>query len=428
LLTDTNRWPIGARLAIGLSKAGCEVSAVCPVPGHPLLKTRAVRQTFPYGALRPLDYLAAAIQVAEPDVIVPCDDRAVQHLHQLHARFRNLGTAGRSVVQLVERSLGPPESYSIVSSRHDLLRVAREEGLRIPNTVLLKDLDDLRSWHEQQTAPWVLKADGTWGGQGVRIAYTPEQTEKFFRELTRPRGGAELAKRLLMNRDRLWQWQWWNHSRPGVIVQSHIHGRPANCGVVCHHGRVLAGICVEVVSCSGWKGPATVVRTVKDSEMMRFAEQIARRLNLSGFFGLDFMINDTTGATYLIEMNPRCTPLCHLQLGQGRDLVEAFSAHLRGQPVREAPPVTENEMIAYFPQAWKCKSEFLSTSFLDAPQGEPELIEALLRPWSQRSLLGRFIDYLRLHTVQDGASGNCVFREATETRLSRPCGELEPIS
>jgi predicted ATP-grasp superfamily ATP-dependent carboligase len=122
---------------------------------------------------------------------------------------------------------------------------------------------------------------------------------------------------------------------------------------------------------------------------MLAAERIARRLRLSGFFGLDFIMETGSGAAYLIEMNPRCTPLCHLQFGKGRDMVGALRAQLSGEPVRDAPPVTLNDLIAYFPQAWNCKSEFLDSCYQDVPQGEPELVQELLRPWPDRSLLFR---------------------------------------
>jgi len=182
---------------------------------------------------------------------------------------------------------------------------------------------------------------------------------------------------------------WWRGSKPAVSVQSYIQGHPANCAVVCWQGTVLAGIAVEVVSSEGLTGPASVVRVVDNQDMMTAAERIARRLGLSGFFGLDFVIQDGTNEVFLIEMNPRCTPLCHLQLGKGRDLVGALYAQLSGLPLRDNPPVTENDLIAYFPQAWASKSELLESSFQDIPQDEPDLVKELLSPWPDRTLLFR---------------------------------------
>jgi predicted ATP-grasp superfamily ATP-dependent carboligase len=196
---------------------------------------------------------------------------------------------------------------------------------------------------------------------------------------------------MVVNRDPFWLRPWWNNYRPAVVVQSYIPGRPANCAVVCWKGEVLAGIGVEVVSAEGSTGPAVIVRVVDNSEMILAAEKIAGRLGLSGFFGLDFMIEEGSGATYLIEMNPRCTPLSHLQLGTGRDLVEAFAARLLGRPLRETDPVTQNDTIAYFPQGWTTKSEFLQSAYLDIPREEPDLVQDLLQPWPDRSFLYRLV-------------------------------------
>jgi ATP-grasp domain-containing protein len=400
LLTDTNRWSSPARLAIGLSKAGCRVSGVCPTRGHPLLFTRVVQQTFPYSSLRPLDSLTAAIVASTPQFIIPCDDRGVQHLHELFARAQSQGAAGAKLAGLIERSLGSSDSFPIVSSRYELLRIALEEGLRVPDTAPLKTIDDIEDWQRGHALPWVVKADGTFGGRGVKFAHSPKEAERIFREMKRPHPTLRVFKRLIVNRDPFWVRPWWKRTRPGLIIQSCIQGRPANCAVFSWKGNILAGIGVEVISSEGRTGPATVVRVVENSEMMLAAQKIARRLRLTGFFGLDFMIEEGSGASYLIEMNPRCTPPSHLQLGKGRDLVGALRAELTGQPFLETPPVTQNNMIVYFPQAATCRSELLASSFVDIPFEEPDLIQELLRPWPDRSLLYRLMSKAPFQTKQ----------------------------
>src|SRR5262249_24997060 len=83
LLTEATWSTFSARLAIGFSKRGGVVSALCPGRNHPLLKTDAVRRVFPYSAFQPLKSLLAAIEATKPTVIIPCDDRSVLHLHEL---------------------------------------------------------------------------------------------------------------------------------------------------------------------------------------------------------------------------------------------------------------------------------------------------------------------------------------------------------
>jgi hypothetical protein len=171
-----------------------------------------------------------------------------------------------------------------------------------------------------------------------------------------------------------------------------VPGRPANSAVACWRGEVLAEIQVEVLRTSDPLGPSTVVRVIENSEMAAAAAALVRRLGLSGFCGFDFMLEEGTGAAHLIEINARCTPLCHLDLGPGRDPVGALTARLTGRAAPASQPTTDNPLIAYFPQAWQQdpSSELLRTAFHDVPWEDPGLVRELVRaPYAQRGLLSR---------------------------------------
>jgi hypothetical protein len=400
LLTDTNRWPVVPRLAISFRRMGCTVGVLCPTPGHPVQKLSSIGPIFHYSGFTPISSLRTAIEAFNPDIIVPSCDRGVQHLHELHAIVQSKGSVGDKIAALIERSLGAFEGYSIVSSRCELLKIAQTEGILTPKTVAIENDADLQLLNAESVSPWVIKADGTWGGQGVRIANDIAESERYFFEFAQPAKVGGLIKKMLLNRDRDWVLYDWEHSRRSVIGQSMINGRPANCAVVCWQGKVLAGIAVEVIKSRGETGPATVVQIVPGTEMIAAAEKLARRLKISGFFGLDFIIENYTGDIYLIEMNPRCTPPCSLPLGSNHNLVAAMWAQLAGQPVPENQFVIEQSVIAYFPQASECTVDVddanLSDSiYCDIPWEEPELIEELLHPWSGRSLIGRLADLFR---------------------------------
>src|ERR1700674_3457526 len=120
LLTSTNDWANGARLAMGFADAGCKVYALC-VGSNPLSRTRAIERTFSYSGLRPLESLKSSIQATRPHLIIPCDDLAVQHLHELHAWASGVGFSGKALVNLIERSLGRPDSYVTASTRYGLM-------------------------------------------------------------------------------------------------------------------------------------------------------------------------------------------------------------------------------------------------------------------------------------------------------------------
>jgi NAD(P)-dependent dehydrogenase (short-subunit alcohol dehydrogenase family) len=107
LLVTTVRWFPTARLAVALAKAGFTVDAVCP-SHHPITKTDAVRRTYNYDGLDALSSVAEAIADAKPDVLVPGDDLATQHLHLLYEQERGKGERGASLCALIGRSLGSP--------------------------------------------------------------------------------------------------------------------------------------------------------------------------------------------------------------------------------------------------------------------------------------------------------------------------------
>jgi len=388
LLLDTNRWALSSRLAISLDEAGFEAFAVCPYPHHPLRRTRAVKKTFPYDGFRPLESLSSAIESVKPDIVIPACDRSVAHLHELYSQSKAQGSSfGPAAV--IEASLGNPESYDIVSSRHKLLAAAADAGVRVPRMCRVEDVEEFTAWKGKESYPWVLKADGTWGGGGVRIIQAQDQIVPALLHLGRMFRLKRALKRLIVNRDRFWLRSWWNRTRPSLIAQAYVPGRPANCSVVSWQGKILAGIAVEVVATDETIGPASIVRIVDGAAMIDAAQRIASKLGLSGFFGLDFMIEEKTGIPYLIEMNPRVTPPCHLRLNPGHDLSGALWTELTRQAPAPHAASISNDAIAYFPQSNGLGARTLATCYVDMPANEPELVQELLEPYPDRTLLFR---------------------------------------
>ncbi|PYX10834.1 MAG: hypothetical protein DMG88_01030 [Acidobacteria bacterium] len=380
LLATTSSWFPTARLAVALAHAGFTVDAVCP-PRHPLDKTSAVRQMCAYHGLTPLRSFADAVAATKPDFILPGDDLATRHLHHLHGRECAQERAGSEICNLIERSLGAPESFAIVYARTAFMRLAQEEGIRVPQTETISNTHDLRAWLAQMGFPTVLKADCTSGGEGVRVVHTIEEAEHAYRRLQAPPLLARAAKRALVDQDKTLVWPSLLRRRPVVNGQAFVAGREATSTVACWNGVVLAGLHFEVLKKRSSAGPATVMRLIENAEMTAAAEKIARRLNLSGVHGLDFMLEADTGNAFLIEINPRSTQVGHLTLGPGRDLPAALYAAVSGQAVQPAAKLTEKDTIALFPHEWlqDPASSFLQSGYHDVPWQEPELVRACVR-------------------------------------------------
>lgn len=379
LVVTTSRWVPTARLAMALDNAGCTVEAVCP-SHHPLGKTRLGRKIHRYRDLMPLGSIKDAIVATKPDLIIPGDDLATRHLHELYCREQRHGKAG-ALCELIEHSLGAPQSFPVVYERTTFMERAQEEGVRIPKSEVITNIEDVKKWAARSGFPTVLKADGTSGGDGVRVVHTLEEAERAFRALQAPPLLSRAVKRALLDQDKRLLWPYLLRRRAVVNAQAFIAGREATSAIACWQGRILAELHFEVLKKAEEAGPSTVVRLIENVEMSFAAERIVRRLNLSGLHGFDFMLETNTGNAYLLEINPRATQVGHLTLGPGRNLPAALCAAVSGERARATRKVTENDAIALFPQEWirDPKSPFLHSAYHDIPWEEPELVNDCIR-------------------------------------------------
>jgi hypothetical protein len=257
---------------------------------------------------------------------------------------------------------------------------------------------DVCDWRVQHPFPWVLKTDGTSGGDGIAIVQNDEEVARSLKRLERLSGLGRSLKRFVVNRDSFGLLPWFKGVKRGLTVQTYIKGVPANCAVLAWQGTVLALTCVEVLRSRDTVRPASIIRVIENEEMMQAATRIAARLEISGFFGLDFVLEEKTGAPFFIEMNPRATPPCHLRLGYGHDLAASLGARLSGVSKAVSSPVTTAKTIAYFPDGITDVPAGLPDLFLDMPEGETELVRELLNPFPDRTFLFRLVQ--RLHRAR----------------------------
>lgn len=380
LIATTARWLPTARLGVALANAGFTVHAVCPT-NHSIAKTNLVRRIYRYRALDGPASFSEAISVSKPDLIIPGDDLAAQHLRVLYQQELRRGSAGALNCSLIGHSFGAPEIFPILFERAKFIEAASKAGIRVPPTKALKDAQDLKQWVNQNGFPVVLKADGSSGGVGVRVEGSTKEVESAFRSLQKPPLLARAAKRTLIDRDPTLLLPSLLRRRSVVNAQTYIAGREATSTIACWKGEVLASLHFEVIHKTSTSGHATVLRWIENPEMSSAVKKLAQSLELSGVHGFDFMLENRTGDAYLIEINPRSTQVGHLTLGLGRDIPAALFAAVTGQEIRPAAKVTEKDTVALFPQEWirDSGSAFLQTAFHDVPWDQPELIHAFVR-------------------------------------------------
>jgi formate-dependent phosphoribosylglycinamide formyltransferase (GAR transformylase) len=320
-----------------------------------------------------------AIAASKPKLIIPCDDLAAVLLTKLYRRLlaRN---SDEDIIQVLELSIGGPSTQSARCSRTELMELAVAEGIRTAETAVVGSVDELREWTTKMGLPCALKADGTSGGVGVKIVSSFGEAESAFRKLAAPPLILRAVKRAIVDLDTNLVVPCLRRQTSAVSIQRFVGGRETTCTIASWKGNVLANLSFEVLQTWEARGPASVLRAIVNLEMSSAAESIARRLNLSGIYGFDFVMDETTGLSYLIEMNARATQTSHLALGPKRDLAAAISAAISGTPISNRPKVTENDVIVIFPVEWKKDpaSPFLSSGYHDVPWSEPGLVKGAI--------------------------------------------------
>lgn len=390
LITATTPWPLSARLAVRLIAHGCVVHALCPRE-HGLTKVSGIGRVHRYSGLDSLAALEGAVAASRPNLIVPSDDRAVWQLHDLHARRPDWS-------ELLETSIGSSGSFATARSRSGLMDAARTLGIRVPETAIIRSQGDIGAWFDTHRGAAMVKLDGTWGGHGVQIVASEGEAAEAWRRFTAPEPPGTALKRWMIDRDPLAFWPRQSHQAPVASIQQFIAGRPANAMLAAWRGELLGMASVEVLCAQGATGASTIVRLMRHEEITRTAEVLVRGLGLSGFHGLDFILDQVAGTPFLIELNPRCTQLGHLVLpGQG-DLAGLMSAALGAPGSPQPEPAIDRDVIAFFPQAlaWNPDSPHMQRCHHDVPWSEPALVrELLLDPWPERQWSSRLYHRMR---------------------------------
>ena len=328
----------------------------------------------------------SAIERSRPALLIPCDDRAVGILHALHAQ-----TGPGPLAQLIETSLGDPKGFSAIANKSQLLVVAKSLGLPTPASSPVATEQDLDRAATAIGYPHVLKRDRTWSGKGVRIVRDQAQSRDAWRQLSRRPTPFVALKLALFEGVRVLRERLVN-APAQIDCQEFIPGSPANCAAVFDQGKLLAIICVVVrETIFGETGPSSVVRIINHPDMIQAATALGHHLRLSGFCGFDFVISHADDRAYLLEANPRVTPIASLALADGTHLPQAFYKAWTGLAGGTPANLVRGDLVAFFPDEWQRdpKSAYLHEAHHDVPWDEPALVRLGMRRVLERRLANK---------------------------------------
>lgn len=370
LIVRTQSWLQVTRLTMRLAAYGCRISLICS-EDTAVANAPHIHERFKFSLASPVRSLRRAILGSQPDFILPTDDLSVSLLHEVAEQTPSL-------CALIERSIGKKEFYPLLRSRFRLLSLAHSLGIAVPETELILNSQQLKKWCTPEHPSFVLKKDGTWGGEGVQIVSGAVEARRAFQQLET---GVSFKARLS-------QWLRKGDSaaftnlqclrNPEITAQSLVPGIPANAMYACHEGKILGEVQARVVASKGKTGSSLVVTLTDDARISRAGRLLAERLQLSGFFGLDFVLDSRTGEPFLLELNPRATKLGHVAVANQPDLAGYLWAHLTNRVAPVAAPHL-GRAICFYPEAeeWTQKTASFLGCRSDVLEGEEEMFALL---------------------------------------------------
>ena len=371
LASTTLHWLGPARLPRALAKAGFTVSLLGPaaaLAGHSRFLARY--DTLPENANRVQWEVAFAetVERVEPRIVIPCDDTAtglMQALAYAPTPALHASTA-LAMAALARESLGDPQFYSSSTDKTLLPEAAAHAGVRIPPTEIVDDIEAAAAFATARGYPIVLKRGHGAAGEGVAVVAQSDGLVAAFAKVAAPQASFR------------------GDERGRIVVQSFIPGRSVTRGSVGWDRDELGGITRERVTRNPADiGPGSTIRIYNEAEVREASRKLTRELDIRGFFTAEYIVHETGGEAYLVEINRRVGTGGHLGAAVGVDLCAALHAALSGEKVTTAgdvPPGYE-KVIAQFPQEWLRDpgSAWLRNFQVDVPWDEPELFEAMLR-------------------------------------------------
>jgi hypothetical protein len=429
LIITTQTWLQITRVALRFAAHGCRVSALCPEESH-LTSSPQIAAVYRHGLLNPVAALRHAIQASHAEFLLPTDDLSVWLLHEL-------AIESTAFAPLIERSLGSADAYPLLRSRFQLLELAHQLDIAVPRTELIVNIQDLEPWCAADAPAFVLKKDGTWGGGGVSIVRGPDQALAAWHRFSQPTSFTARAACWLRNGDASAFARLHCMSHPQITAQTLVRGIPANSMYACHQGRILGEVQAQVVASKGSTGPSFAIELVTDPRISRAGSLLAERLQLSGFFGLDFIVDHYTGEPFLIELNPRSTQLGHLAVPGQPGLTAMLWAQWTGNELPPSAPESLGRSIGFYPdtQQLGLSHEPIASFRSDLIEGEKELLSGLIfqhasRPRSLRRRLSSVLSSFKGSLQPDTTPQPFYHSTPADAQDEKPrtAGDAGPVS
>lgn len=366
-----------SRLPKSFSAAGFELACLSQ-PSSLLHHTRYIEKRYALRSDRSATTILRDLETAflafQPDILVPCDERAIELLHYWVRHERAApGQVSAPLLACLSRSLGSLDHLPARSLKHVTQQLARSLGLRTPEECIVTSAQEACDAALRLGYPVVLKRSHGAAGTGVRICQDRAALLGAFEAFDKTLPAMRALRRRWLRRD-------WFPVKSTIVVQQHIAGIPAMTCASALSGRTLAVLSAVALQTGTATGPASVARLTPHAGMVSSSAAMIKAFGASGMLSFDFILDDD-GREYLLECNPRPTTVLHLGHLVDVDLAEILLDGMRGQfPASPVTNAAREPTVAIFPQEWlrDPQSPALQDVLHDVPWDDPHLLKAIV--------------------------------------------------
>jgi len=322
LVLALENWLGAARLPRALSVAGFQVSLLC----YPNTLISLTKFADDRDICVPSDSaeivaqrILSLVEKNQTRMIIAGDDRAVRFLQHI-VEVAPTGLLPKELTDLARASLPDPSAFKYGDDKEAASRLMDELGVRTPRRQLIWSTGDLREF-AAMGLPIVIKPLTGTAGQGVQILRTQDDVRAATID-----------------------------PRSSWMAQQYIVGKSAGSASVALNGDCFATLAYEkTLTYPGETGPASVATRLDHDEFHIWAGAFAKATHFNGFFSPGYMVEDSTGEPYFLEVNSRVVPMATCAARLGLDLCKCLFAKIVGAPIPKLDPEAP-KVIAFYPQ------------------------------------------------------------------------------
>lgn len=324
------------------------------------------------------DSLLAITKKHDIDLLIPGCDDSINYFCQVIKEKSLYWTALQPLKELIQKSWNNEKAMHLLNSKSDLQKLADDLAILTPRNKSITSKDELLQEIKHRTFPIVLKSSNGYAGDGVKICCDYEDIERKFSELSSTNlVRANFRYKIVRTIGNLMALPY-TIKNSKISIQDYISGTPCMHLVFASNGEILSSITLLKVCCYPKEtSPSSVVKVINHPKISESCSKIVKETQVSGFLSFDFMV-DAKNNAYLLECNPRPTPVAHLTHMLGGNLCTMMKKHFKLDSGQVNPyPKPIYEYLALFPNELKrdAKSEFFSKGYHDIPLEDPELLE-----------------------------------------------------